>query len=534
MKKKHFIGLLLASVIAASSLFTACGPNSAGNDENTVEVYAYNGGWGLDWLTAAEKKFEDANPGIDVVIKQQDILGGIADQVKSGPRANSVDLYWASEDIFELLLKGSDVLSGYNMVFEPLDEVYDYKPSGDKTVREKCSPGMLDAVTFETEENGETVSHEYVLHLGNGTAGIIYNSKKFEELGITVPRTTDELYDVTCKEINEKHSDGGNKTKAAFSESVSTAYSQYMMYVWWAQYETVEGVKDFWNGKYTKNGLPKTGNGIFEQKGRLYALEAYEKMIGDYVGEGEKAYPRNAHSKINSMKYIQAQEQLMNGNCLMMVNGNWLENEMSLRSNGSASNVELKMMKAPIISKIIEKTNSIKDDETLRKVVSYVDGEGEKPDGVTDEDIAVIRKARQVKYSNYSGGTFIPAYATAKENAKKFMKYLCSEEYAQIYFEKTGGNYVSFNRDLTNFSSASAFMKSVAENEGTTECPNGYRYPLAGLGGMLVFPGTVDIPSLLAAKNANDRKTPQAIFDYGVTIGTNEYFRECLEKAGLN
>ena len=63
-------------------------------------------------------------------------------------------------------------------------------------------------------------------------------------------------------------------------------------------------------------------------------------MIGDYVGEGEKAYPRNAHSKINSMKYIQAQEQLMNGNCLMMVNGNWLENEMSLRSNGSAESVE--------------------------------------------------------------------------------------------------------------------------------------------------------------------------------------------------
>lgn len=534
MKKTHVIGILLAAVIAASSLGSACGGRRTSNDENTVEVYAFNGGWGIDWLDAAEEKFEKANPGIDIVIKQQDILGGISDQVKSGANANSVDLYVSSEDVFGLLLKGSEILKGYDMVFEPLDDIYDYKPSGDKTVRQKCSKGLLDAVTFETEENGETVSHEYVLHLGNGAAGIIYNSKKFTELDIPVPRTTDELYDVTCKKINETFSDSGNKTKAAFSESITTAYSQYMMYVWWAQYETVEGVRNFWNGKYTKNGLTKVGNGIFEQKGRLYALEAYEKMIGDYVGEGETAYPKNAHSKINSMKYIQAQEQLMNGNCLMMVNGNWLENEMSLRANGINTSVELKMMKSPIISQIIDKTESISNDETLRKVVSYVDGEGEKPEGVTDDDIAIIREAREVKYCNYSGGSFIPAYATAKENAKKFLKYLCSEEFAQIFFEKTGGNYIVFNKDLTDDSNASAFMKSVAENEGKKECPNGYRYPLAGLGGMLAFPGSVDIPPLLASKNANDRKTPQAIYNYGLTIGTNEYFRECLEKAGLN
>lgn len=533
MKRKHFIGLVLASVIALSTAGVGCG-TKASNDANTVEVYAYNGGWGLDWLTAAEEGFEAANPGVDIVIKEQTVLGGISDQVKSGASANSVDLYWASEDIYELLLKGSNILKGYNMVFEPLDDVYDYKPDGATSVRDKCSEGMLDAVTFEVEENGETVSHEYVLHIGDGTAGIIYNSKKFEELGLTVPRTTDELYNVTCKKINENFADEGNKTKAAFSESITTAYSQYMLYVWWAQYETVQGVKDFWNGKYTKDGLTKTGNAIFEQKGRLYALEAYEKMIGDYVGEGDSAYPRNAHSKINSMKYLQAQEQLMNGNCLMMVNGNWLENEMSIRSKGTDSSVELKMMKSPVISKIIEKTPSIADDETLRKVVSYVDGEGEKPEGVTDEDIAIIKAAREVKFSNYTGGMFIPAYSTAKENAKKFMKYLCSAEYAQIFFEKTGGNYVSFNKDLTDFSTASTFMKSVVENEGCTECPNGYRYPLAGLGGMLIFPGSVDIPTLLASKNSSDRKTPQAIYDYGITTGSTEYFRECLEKAGLN
>lgn len=523
MKNKTLVSLLLTATVAVSSLGgIGCG-TKVKDDANTVQVSVFNGGWGLDWLYAAEREFERIYPDVDIVIDPQDLLGQISNQIKSGPSVNSVDLYFASEDVNSLLLMGPNTLAGYNMVFEPLDEVYDYVVNDNKTVREKCSDSLLDSVTFETEENGETVSHEYIMHFGNGAAGIIYNADKFQELNITVPRTTDELYDVTCAQISQKFSNDA-LTKAAFTESIRTAYSQYMFNVWWTQYEGADNVKNFFNGIYYKDGIKRYGNKIFEQKGRLYALEAYEKMIGpDY---------KNAHTNINSMTYMQAQQVLMNGTCLMMVNGNWLENEMKIRTDSNSS-ANIKMMPTPIISKVIEKTPSISDDETLRAVVSYVDGEGSLPDNVTEKDVETIRAARDVKYDNYAGGAFIPAYSNAKENAKRFLKYLCSAEFAQIFFDKTGGNFIGFNEDITDMTAASVFMKSVYETQGKTAAPYQYRYKMSGLGGMLVFPGTVNIPSWFASKNTEDRKTPKQIYDRALDMGTEEYFNTVLKTAGL-
>lgn len=520
MRKNSIISLLLTGLVAVSSLGIGCGGPK--NDESTIEISAYNSGWGLDWLYTAAENFEKTHEGVNVEIVEQDLMGQIANQLKAGPNITTTDIYFANEEINGLLLQGANVVGGYNMAFEPLDEVYDYKPSGDKTVREKCTQGLLDAVTFTTTEGGEEVSHEYVFQYGNSSAGILYNETKFNSLGITLPRTTDELYNETCKQISEKYSNN-ELTHAAFTDSIRTAYSQYMVYIWWTQYETAQGVKDFWNGIYYKDGIKKYGNKIFEQKGRLYALEAYEKMIGPSH--------KNAHTNINSMTYMQSQQQFMNGNCLMIVNGNWLENEMKVRAETTTDTI--KMMKNPIISEIIEKTPSIPNDDVLRLVVSYVDGEGDLPSGVTETDVEIIRAARDVVYRPYNGGAFIPAYSNAKENAKEFLKYMCSEEYAQIFFEKTGGNNIVFNEDITDFSTASTFIKSTIENQGNTEYITPYRYPLACLGGMLPFPGTINIPSLFAAKNENDRKTPQEIYEKGLAMGTEDYFNSVLKTAGL-
>ena len=80
---------------------------------------------------------------------------------------------------------------------------------------------------------------------------------------------------------------------------------------------------------------------------------------------------------------------------------------------------------------------------------------------------------------------------------------------------------------------ASGFMKSVYETQGKTTAPYQYRYKMAGLGGMLVFPGTVNIPSWFASKNAEDRKTPKQIYDRALEMGTEEYFNTVLKTAGL-
>ena len=523
-KAKKLTSLFLASLMATTLLGTVACSKKTSDDENTVEVSIFNGGWGIDWMKEAEKRFEAANPDIDIVVKEELLLGKTESAVKAGPKITTVDLFVPTDNINTLILSGDRVLAGYDVVFEPLDDVYDYKPDGVTSVRDKMPKGSLEQVTYENVKEEKT--HEYVLSLGGGGAGIIYNKTKFDELGIAVPRTTDELYDVTCGKIKQVFSTP-DRLKSAFTDSVKTAYSQYMLDLWWAQYETVDGVIDYWNGRYRENGLVKYGPKVFTQKGRLYALEAYEKMMSPAEG--------NNHVNINSMSYMQAQQQLFNGNCLMMVNGSWLENEMKIRSESTSADT-LVFMKTPIISAIREKTPSIASDEVLREVISYVDGELEtKPAGVTDEDVEIIRTARNVRYRGSSTGMFIPAYASAKEAAKKFMKYLCSTEFAQIYYEKTGGDLVQFNADVTDTSNASAFMKSAYENlnvnmEGT---PDPYKYLMACLGGMLRFPGTVNIPSWFSSNNAADRMTAQQIYDKGLLVGDQGHYDGILRTAGL-
>lgn len=527
MNKKMITSLFLASLMGVSAFGTVgCGGKKTADDENTVEVSIYSGGWGIDWIKEAEKKFEALHPEINVVIKEELLLGKTDAAVKAGPKITTTDIFFPSDIISGLLLSGSSVLAGYDMIFEPLDDVYDFKPDGTTSVRDKMLKSELEGVTYENVKEGKT--HEYVLPIGGGGgSGIIYNKTKFDQYEIQVPRTTDELYNVTCAKINDVFATE-DRMKSAFTDSIKTAYSQYVLDLWWAQYETVEGVVDYWNGRYYENGLAKYGPKVFEQKGRLYAAEAYEKMINPTIG--------NSHTNINSMNYMQAQQQLFNGNCLMMVNGSWLENEMKIRSEVMATD-ELVFMKTPIISAIIDKTPSIANDEVLRQVISYVDGDvATKPEGVTDADVEIIREARNVKYGgNGAGGAFIPAYSSAKANAKEFLKYLCTEEFAQIYYEKTGGDLICFNADVTDTSNASAFMKSSYENLSVAmdSVPSPYKYPMGCLGGMLRFPGTVAIPAWFSAKNPTDRMTAKQIYEKGLIVGDQGHYDGILSTAGL-
>ena len=85
MKNKTLASLLLTATIAVSSLGgIGCG-TKVKDDANTVQVSVFNGGWGLDWLYAAEREFERIYPDVDIVIDPQDLLGQISNQIKSGP-----------------------------------------------------------------------------------------------------------------------------------------------------------------------------------------------------------------------------------------------------------------------------------------------------------------------------------------------------------------------------------------------------------------------------------------------------------------
>ena len=52
------------------------------------------------------------------------------------------------------------------------------------------------------DENGTTKYYSYPWIAG--VLGIVYNATQFEAMNLRVPRTTDELFDVTCKKIKDE------------------------------------------------------------------------------------------------------------------------------------------------------------------------------------------------------------------------------------------------------------------------------------------------------------------------------------------
>jgi len=118
---------------------------------------------------------------------------------------------------------------------------------------------------------------------------------------------------------------------------------------------------------------------------------------------------------VNTLTFTQAQAQLILGNGLMMVNGDWLENEMKSVEDEDENKYTFRMMNTPVVSAIIEKCETIADDATLSRVIDYVDGNLDRSEiaDVSDADIARIDEARHCRHSIGGQHTVgIPVYAT--------------------------------------------------------------------------------------------------------------------------
>ena len=91
-----------------------------------------------------------------------------------------------------------------------------------------------------------------------------------------------------------------------------------------------------------------------------------------------------------------------------MVNGDWLENEMS--SYLLSHPQDIGMMRAPVVSEIIGKLATVNTDAKLSEVVKAVDEGKTSVEGVSAEDFETVRQARLMGYTatpNYPPG--IPA-----------------------------------------------------------------------------------------------------------------------------
>ena len=97
------------------------------------------------------------------------------------------------------------------------------------------------------------------------------------------------------------------------------------------------------------------------------------------------------------------------------------------------------MMKMPVISAIIDRTPSSKDDATLAAVVDYADGKGQLPEGVTQEDAAIVTEARNMMAELVCREFVVTKNAQNKEDILHFMAYLTSDRAQLIAAQNCNG-----------------------------------------------------------------------------------------------
>lgn len=410
---KRLTAITMIAIMAVSML-AGCGSKDgkkANGNREVIEIKMWRSGMGEEWLKQMIKAFEEENSkyaveyvayadasGVTTAFGQEDI--------------DTTDIYFAL---------------GFQDNCATLDDVLDRKVDGEsKTIREKFSAGFLNTLKWEDD-----TIHQ--LTYGGGVVGIVYNKKLFEKAGIKeLPKTTNELV-LVCDSLSRKDI-------TPWCHFKQGGYWDMMTEVFAMQYDGFDYRNNVLYACTDEDGNSPSKDVLKRQDGRYKTLKMYESFLRpDYVLSGS-----------NSDNHITMQTKFIHEQAAMMVNGTWMSNEMA--SVGTTENFGV--MKAPVISSIVEKLTSVKKDSELSAVVEAVDavtdgtkkiedykqGDAYVVDGlqVTADDWDKIFKARNTVGTNYGGCTaYIPEYSAELEGAKEFLQFMYSDKGLKIYAEAT-------------------------------------------------------------------------------------------------
>ena len=473
-KMKKMLSLTLALLMAGSMV--ACGSSgdggwgdvSVGEGQTLLKISPFNGGYGLAWLDALKEEYEKKNP--DVVIGYSKTIVDRSTQttaIKSG--SADADLYFTSLPVHYDL---------YHQYLADLSDVY-------TEISDAVNPSVVN--WFKSGEN------QYAVPWASAVLGILYHKSFFANNNIQVPRTTDELLNA-AKTITAMRKNGSTSSYAfSYSDNEDTGecYWDYMFNPWMAQYEGIDYYENYWECKL-KDGTQYDSRIVSEYKGVLRTLEVYEELLSS-----SNEYN---HRLSKDDDFTTAQFRFLDGEAQMMVNGDWIVQEMEKSGNYDKEETEdVAFMKTPIISSIVEtmpmweEASNVQytvdpDNNTgnavalsadkkaayesaLVAIIDYVDGTTtEKPTNVSgivisDADIIRIQEARSITPTMVDNHTIVvPKCSKNQEIAKDFIKFMYSQEGIALYANNVYGTGLPANYtpdEIQGLVGNSAFLKSA-------------------------------------------------------------------------
>ena len=542
---KKICSILLSLVLgAATMVVTACGggddPQKAPADatpESTLEVYVYEAGYGTQWCKDLLNLFKEQDwvkqkyPNLYIPAPVTNDVSNFAEtKLNGGKKGNTFDIMFAVNLDYNIGVDGD--------FLDLTDVVYNSQvPEENILWKEKSLESYNETNTYIDTTNLSS-RRQYLTSWAGGMDSILYNETLLNKFNVKVPNTTDELLAI-CETVK------ANTDKSKYADSYSFisysggTYIENLFEVWWAQYEGVQGFKNFWNGI---DGNSYSAD-IFKQQGRLYGLEVLEDIL-----DADKAY---VNRDALTLEFMQAQTLFLQGHGLFHCNGDWFENEMSDISNQIKEEEgkidTFKTMRVPIVSKLGVKLGIT--DQQLSAIVDYVDGAtASEPafsstTGYTkNEVIDAVREARTVVHSI---GTYheagIPKYADAKEVAIDFLRFMATDKALECYINATKGASLPFKYNLKEknmalYNSLGTLQQSRHDYFDTDAyevytLPTKRGFPLYRYGGVRPFLKEDYFTQFFAA---NKTYTAQRFYDETVAAWTEVKWTKALNDSGLN
>lgn len=395
-----FMAILTISLTGCATVDEGTSSKSEGDIK--IAVWK-NGSMNESTMNLLKKNFEEKYSQYHVIVEYNgtDVLGST---IELGAKYNDYDLYFSAmpyKDSFAYI--------------EPLNSVLE---TNNNEIKDKFDEYILQSIVSSDNQY-------YYLPYVNNWLGLVYNADIIDGTTFPVPKTTNELTMLVVLLQNQNIK--------PFIHFKTEGYWDYVKFLWEVQYDGLD---------YYLNTLLKAGDttGKNPDKGVLLRKDGrYEVMkVLDNIINGETVY-----SGSNSMDFTDAQIRFFAGKAAMMASGTWLVNEMK----ATAKDSNMKMMKIPVISSIIDRTEAIESDEELSALIDAIDAAGLNKENiplsgagysVTQGDIDIIYEARNYISSIANDNVVcIPNYATEKEGAKEFVKFLFSEQQIETYAQAT-------------------------------------------------------------------------------------------------
>lgn len=459
MKRTKILAVIAAFVLAFGS-FAGCNTNK--DDPETVVCTIQNAGYGYRWLEAVAKAYT-AKTGIAVKVNAVSVEGQVSMQTLSA-NGNATDVYFNladSDNFYKNLAQGDKVIAGYDTVYTDISDLYQYEPEGfgGKTIADLTSDIGMRNVTYGGKQYGFTWA--------TGLEGIVYNHDMFEEYNLTVPNTTDELFKL-CEDINDLKRAGTVAADVYPFNWSGEGYWVTPILNWWFQYEGKQAYDYYVEGKYSDG---KYNSDIFWEDGLFHAMGIVEDIldpaIDPSIASGSANAPFNTYANPECVgwSFTRSQISFLEKDAFMMPNGDWLERETE--ANFDADEIDIRMMKQPLLSRIIDKLSTVENDEQLSELVAYIDGgkSATLSKNYSETDIARVEEARHfVSSMAPSQVGYIPSYSNNIDGAKEFLKYLFSYEGQKIMMSNSFGNrcvYYDFSNDSAVYSTLSDYRKDI-------------------------------------------------------------------------